>query len=578
MNNLSLVRIFYPFLKPYWWQIVSALVVLPLSSFSYAVQPLILQKAIDGPLMHSNLSGLWIYVLFLLLAVAANFLLQVYQFLIMNKVGQNAVANIRLALFSHLERLSMSFFDRTPVGRSVSRITSDMEQLAESFVGGLVLILLDIFNIIGILLFMFYLNWQLSLAVSIFLIPIYFMTTYYQEMYRQANLDARRELAKLNSFLQQNVVGITVVQVLNSAQKSMEKFAKNNLKYFKANDESIKADAQLSAGIEAVSMIAIAALIFISSWLLIPGSHGFLTTSSLTIGVILAFIQYAQSLFEPIRNLSDRFTVVQSAFTSIERMQELLDEPIEINDPLGDQQLPLIASPVIEFKNVSFKYSSEDDHWVLNDLSFQVKQGQRVAIVGRTGSGKSTIIKLLTRLYEVQQGSIQINGIDIKDYKQNDLREMVAVIHQDSYIFAGDLEENIRLGRNPSKLNMNLVKPFLDAAPNLSLNTVLSERGVNISSGEEQVLNFARAIVTDPPILVLDEATAKIDLKTEKRIQNAMKEFLQNKTAIIIAHRLETIRNCDVIFCLDSGRIVESGTHDELMQKQGAYRKLIEAK
>jgi ATP-binding cassette subfamily B protein len=315
----------------------------------------------------------------------------------------------------------------------------------------------------------------------------------------------------------------------------------------------------------------------------------------LTIGVILAFIQYAQSLFEPIRNLSDRFTVVQAAFTSIERMQELLDEPVEIKDLIdtvnGERSTvngvclykdsvdlsPPTVDHLIVFSNVSFKYSSNDDHWVLRDLSFELKQGQRIAIVGRTGSGKSTIIKLLTRLYEPQQGSILINGIDINQYKQSDLREMVAVIHQDSYIFAGDLEANLCLGRDVSKLNMDLARPFLAAAPNLNADIVLSERGANISSGEEQVLNFARAVITNPPILVLDEATAKIDLKTERQIQRAMKEFLRNKTAIIIAHRLETIRNCDLILCLDSSSIVESGTHDELMQKHGVYRRLIEA-
>ncbi len=583
MNDLKLLQIFYPFLKPYRWQIFLATLVLPLCSFTYSVQPLIMQRAIDGPLAHGDLSGLWVYVVALFAVVIANFFLQIYQFLVMNKVGQNAVANIRLALFDHLEKLSMSFFDRTPVGRSVSRITSDMEQLAESFVGGFVLIMLDIFNILGILIFMFWLNWQLSLAVSIFLIPVYFITDYYQEMYRQANLDSRRELAKLNSFLQQNVVGISVVQALNSAQKSMEKFAKNNLRYFKANDESIKADAQLSAAIEAVSIIAIAALIYMCSLLIYHGpnfSFANFLNQSLTMGMIVAFIQYAQSLFEPIRNLSDRFTVVQSAFTSIERMQELLAEPEEIKDPISTidaQASATTANPIIEFSNVSFKYSTEDSHWILRGLNFKVEPGQKVALVGRTGSGKSTIIKLLTRLYEVQEGAIKVNGIDIRDYKQHELREMITVIHQDSYIFAGDLESNISLGRDVSKLDMNLAKPFLKAAPNLSADIQLSERGVNISSGEEQVLNFARAVVTNPPVLVLDEATAKIDLKTEKQIQTAMQEFLQGKTAVIIAHRLETIRKCDLILCLDHGRIVESGTHEELMFKNGVYKKLIDA-
>lgn len=551
MNNIGLIRILSPFLKRYTWQITIALVLLPLSSFTYSVQPLILQKAIDGPLTAGNLDTLGIYVLALAAAVIANFLLQIYQFLLMNKVGQNVVANIRFELFAHLEKLSMRFFDRTPVGRSVSRITSDMEQLAESFVGGLVLILLDIFNVIGILAFMFYLNWKLSLAVSVFLIPIYFITGYYQEVYRKANLDARKELSALNSFLQQNIVGISVVQLLNSANKSMRKFAENNLGYFKANDESIRADAQLSAAIETISIIAIASLIYISM-LIILGKSAFI--DGLTIGIILAFIQYAQSLFEPIRNLSDRFTIVQSAFTAIERMKQLLDEPIEIKDGTIDH----IDSKnlTIEFKDVWFKYDiHEDSHWILKGLSFKVEPGQKVAIIGRTGSGKSTIIKLLTRLYEPQRGEILIGGINIQDLKQSTLRELIAVVHQDSYIFAGDLDANINLNRDPAKLNTSLAKAFLELAPKLDSKISLSERGANISAGEEQVINFARAVVTNPPILVLDEATSSVDVSTEKQIQKSLQEFLQNKTAIIIAHRLETTKFCDLVLKIKNGKL-----------------------
>ncbi|MDA1021380.1 MAG: ABC transporter ATP-binding protein [Cyanobacteria bacterium] len=543
MNNWQLIKTLYPFMKPFKWQIIIALAILPLSSATYSIQPVLLQKAVDGPIAAFDLAGLWTYALFLLGAVAINFVLQVAQFYIMNKVGQSMVADIRYSLFVHLESMSMSFFDRNPVGRSVSRVTSDMEQLAESFVGGLVLILLDIFNILGILLFMFYLNWRLSLVVSVFLIPIYFITIYYQELYRKANLMARKELAKLNSFLQQNIVGISVVQVLNSTAKSMNKFAEYNRQYFKANDESIKADAWLSATIEMISLFAIIALIYISSKIF--------ASSVLSIGMILAFIQYSQALFEPIRNLSDRFTVIQSAFTAIERMSELLDEPISIQDhkSLTCTQENKDA-PLINFKNIQFQY--QDKTPVLNDVSFQVQQGQKIAIIGKTGSGKSTIIKLLTRLYELDQGLIEINGVDIKEIPQYELREKIAVIHQDTYIFAGNLESNIKLGRDESKLDMQLAQRFLDLAPGLRQERDLLNLS-NVSSGEEQVINFARALVARPEILVLDEATAKIDLETEKAIYELLNEYIKGKTLITIAHRLETIKSADLVLKLENG-------------------------
>lgn len=550
-GNFELLKLLLPYFKPYWVSISLVLLILPLGSITYSVQPIIMQRAVDDLLESGSSSNLWTYALALLGVVILNFIIQVYQFWVMNSVGQKSVAEVRNNLFAHLEKMSMSYFDRTPVGRSISRLTSDMEQLADSFSGGLILILFDVFNVLGIIAFMFWLNTKLTLVIGLFLVPIYFLSVYYQKRFRESNLKARQELSKLNSFLQQNIVGIQVVHVLNSLEKNMKKFNEDNEKFFKANDQSIRADAQLSAYIELVSLFAIAAMIFLCRNLLI-------SDAAVTIGVVLAFLQYSQQLFEPIRNLSERFTVIQSAFTAAERIKQLIDEPIEIKD--GSLSLQVEPSnsgktegvilneceksrnPLIEFKDLWFRYSKDTD-WILKDLSFKIFKGEKVAITGRTGSGKSTIIKLLTRLYEAEKGSIKVCGIDIKDLKQDDLREFVAVIHQDSYVFAGDLESNIKLGRE--NLDLEIAKPFLEASK-LELDTELDNRASNISAGEGQVLNFARAVVSNPEILVLDEATASIDIETEKQIQNSLEEFLNNdKTAIVIAHRLNTVEFCD---------------------------------
>lgn len=590
-NNLQNIKILYPYMKPYLWKMILVLLIVPIGSFTFSVQPIIIQKAIDGPLRSANYSGLWVYSSWLAVMVFVNFITQVVQFWIMSEVGQNVVANARFDLFRHLENLSLSFFDRTPVGRSVSRITSDMEQLAESFSGGVILIILDFFNIAGILIFMTYLNWQLSLVVGFFLIPIYLLNNHYQKVFRESNFKSRQELSKLNSFLQQNIVGIFVVHALNSIDKSMEKFAEFNKAYFKANDENIKADAQLSAYTELVSLLAIAALILVGMFIIQGKSE------LLSIGVLVAFTQYAQSLFEPIRNLSDRFTIVQSAFTSLERINELKSEEIEVKDP--EIPVPLVLNqgdcyvagaprndgnvlvpthedkPLIEFKNVWFKYEgikleenteekTPENQWVLQGINFSMKLGQKVAFIGRTGSGKSTIIKLLTRLYDPQEGEILINGINLKNFRQDDIHDQISVIHQDSYIFAGNLIENIKLNRSEKDLDLKLVSPILDTTT-LPRDILLSERATNISSGEQQVINFARALVSKPEIVVLDEATAKIDIHTEKRIYSILDHYLETRSAIIIAHRLETLKHCDLVFHLEHGRIINSGRPEEVI-------------
>ena len=530
------------------------LLLLPLSSISFSIQPVIMQRAIDGPLSKGDFSGLWVFALALGLAVLFNFFAQIWQFWLVNIIGQDLIASLRLKIFSHLERLPMSFFDKTPVGRSVSRITSDLEQLSESLAGGLVLVVLDLLNIVTILVFMLYLSPVFALVVSSFLIPIYFLSIYYQEKFRKANLDSRQELAKLNSFLQQNIVGISVVHALNSIKKSMRIFDDNNKKYFQANDQSIKADAQLSALIELVSLLAIVCLIWLSLKIIDSTFH-----IPISIGIILAFIQYTQSLFEPIRNLTDKFTVIQSAFTALERVNQILEEKEEIFDIKNPLKIPALNTlqnqPLIEFKNVWFRYSPNLP-WVLQNINLKIYPGQKVAFVGKTGAGKTSIIKLMTRLYEVTSGEILLGGVNIKDIAQDDLRAFIGTVHQDSYIFAGDLLHNIQLNRNYSQIDWSLVQDMLSKS-SLKLETQLSERATNISSGEEQLINFARVFSAHPPVIILDEASAKIDVKTENHLQQVLTKHIKNKTLIYVAHRLETISHCDRIYTLERGKIID---------------------
>jgi ATP-binding cassette, subfamily B, multidrug efflux pump len=554
MKNLELLKILKPFLKPYLKKLFLVLLLLPLSSISFSIQPVIMQRAIDGPLSKGDFSGLWVFALALGLAVLFNFGVQIWQFWLVNIIGQDLIASLRLKIFSHLERLPMSFFDKTPVGRSVSRITSDLEQLSESLAGGLVLVVLDLLNIVTILVFMLYLSPVFALVVSSFLIPIYFLSIYYQEKFRKANLDSRQELAKLNSFLQQNIVGISVVHALNSIKKSMRIFDDNNKKYFQANDQSIKADAQLSALIELVSLLAIVCLIWLSLKIIDSTFH-----IPISIGIILAFIQYTQSLFEPIRNLTDKFTVIQSAFTALERVNQILEEKEEIFDIKNPLKIPALNTlqnqPLIEFKNVWFRYSPNLP-WVLQNINLKIYPGQKVAFVGKTGAGKTSIIKLMTRLYEVTSGEILLGGVNIKDIAQDDLRAFIGTVHQDSYIFAGDLLHNIQLNRNYSQIDWSLVQDMLSKS-SLKLETQLSERATNISSGEEQLINFARVFSAHPPVIILDEASAKIDVKTENHLQQVLTKHIKNKTLIYVAHRLETISHCDRIYTLERGKIID---------------------
>ena len=403
-KDFELLKLILSFAKPYKKTLLGTLLILPLSSIAFSIQPAIIQKAIDGPLKTGDFNLLKTYVLFFLAAITVNFIIHLCQIWIINGTAQRIITDIRQKLFEHLESLPMSFFDKNPIGRNVTRITSDVEQLTDSFAGGLIAVIIDLFNIVTIIAFMLYINWKLCLILVFFLIPVTILANFFQKSYRSSNLNARKKLSSLNSFLQQNIVGISVVQMLNCADKNKKIFNDSNEEYFKANDKSIWADANFSAGIELIGIISIVSLVFISKEILIK--------QALSIGTIIAFLQYAQTLFEPIRNLSDRFTTIQSGFTAAERISELLQEENTIKET-KDQNLKLTNAEteyLIEFDDVWFKYNTEENSkWILQGLSFKVKANEFIAIIGKTGAGKSTIIKLLTRLYEPQKGSIKIS-------------------------------------------------------------------------------------------------------------------------------------------------------------------------
>lgn len=570
MNNSDLLKFLYPFAKPYYKRFIISFFLLPLGALAFSVQPFFVQKAIDGPLKVGDLNGLMPLVIGLVTAIVSHFVLQATQVWITNSTAQKIVADLRLKAFSHLESLPMTFFDNNPVGRTVTRITSDIEQLSESFAGGLILVITDMLNIVWVLAFMFSLSWQLTLVVLGLLLPMLFVARHFQRQYREANLNARKELSKLNSFLQQNIIGVTVVHMLNSLDKSMKIFADINKVYFEENNKTIKADAQFSASIELVSILVIALMIFVS--------HKIVVAGALSIGVIIAFLQYTQVLFDPVRNLSDRFTIIQAGFTAAERIKQLLDEPLEIHDPcpqrakeVEDAYVVKPGQSLVEFDEVKFAYL--EDELVLNKLNLNIKAGEKVALVGQTGCGKSTVIKLISRLYDISSGAIKFAGQSLSDYQQSFLRKQIATVHQDSYIFEATLAENVTLDRPGADLEA--VKPLLKLLDR-DINEQLNARGTNLSAGEKQVISFARALAVKPKLLVLDEATANIDVQTETAIYKVLKSSFSDLTMISIAHRLETILDSDVIFCLEKGQVKESGNHAELITQNGSYKDLYD--
>jgi ATP-binding cassette subfamily B protein len=509
--------------------------------------------------------------LFLASLIAA-FGLRYSQNLIMQRMGQDVMYDMRSNIFSHLQRQSLSYFDHNPVGRMMSRLTSDVDALNELLSSGVVAIVGDFVALVGIVIVMLLLDWKLAL-VSLAVLPvIYVVSQRFQSWMRRTNSDQRIRLARVNAFLQENLSGMLVLQLFNREKRQAEEFDRLNKHYLEANVEALRAFALFFPIINLCYALAVALLLWYGA--------GAVLSQVVTVGVLVAFFQYTERAFQPIRDLAEKYNIMQAAMAAAERIFVMLDEPITIQDTAHPVALEHVKGD-IEFRHVNFEYNPGEP--VLKDVSFQIPAGTSVAIVGATGAGKTSIISLLGRFYDVQNGAILLDGVDVRRVRQQQLRRHIGVVLQDAVLFSGTIAGNIRLlDESITDAQVRHAAEFVNAAGFIEAlpdgyEHEVKERGTNLSVGQRQLLAFARAIAFNPEVLlVLDEATSSVDTETEALIQDALEKLMAGRTSIIIAHRLSTIRHVDRIIVLHKGRVVEEGTHDELIARGNFYYRLYQ--
>lgn len=562
------------YLRPYMkWVIISVALTVGVA-LATTIRPYLTKIAVDNYIANKDSAGLLRIILFLFATLIVQGLLQYTMTYLTQWVGQKTIYDLRMELFAHLQKLSMRFFDRNPVGQLVTRLTNDIEVLNEMFSSGIVMIFADIFTIAGILFFMFSLSWQMTLISLSVVIPLIYATMVFRRKVRTAYRDVRYYLAQMNSFLQEHISGIMVVKIFGKEKTTLSDFERINLDHTKANKKSVFYYSVFFPVVEFIGALSVSLIIWYGGGEVVRSMVG-----GITIGVLISFLQYSEMFFRPIRDLSEKYNIMQTAMASSERIFRLLERDDFIPEPLN----PITLSNVkgnIEFRNVSFAYVKDD--YVLKDISFSIKQGERVAFVGATGAGKTSIMNLICRFYDIQKGEILIDGVNIKDITQQNLRKNIGLVVQDIFLFSDSVKNNISLGDadiSDEKIRAAAkiigIEDFVEQLPEKFEQNV-KERGVTLSQGQRQLITFARALAYDPKILILDEATSSVDTLSEILIQKAIDKLMEGRTSIIIAHRLSTIQKCNKIIVMHKGVIREVGNHQELLELGGIYSKLYQ--
>lgn len=575
--DLKVIRRLLKYLRPYWKLAVAALVLTLITNVVMSTQPYFTKMAVDDFIMPRSSDGIGLFALAFFGVFLFRFIFSYVQEILLNKIGQRVMFDIRTELFTKLQRQEVAYFDRYPVGRTMTRLTGDVDSLNELFTSGVIDVLGDLVVIFAYLAWMFGLNWKLA-VVSLITVPLLFVSTNWFRKHARSGFDrVRTRNAKLNAFLQEYISGAQTVQLFNAESKAQRRFSEINDDYRNANIETIYYYSIFYPLVDFIGAIGIAVVIFAFGF----ESLGGLSTPGaiLTVGILASFIQYSLLLFQPIRDLSDKFNVLQAAIVASHRIFLLLDRDIEITTPAEPKKTGKAVGR-IEFENVWFAYKGED--WVLKDVSFKVDLGESIALVGHTGSGKTTVTNLLMRFYDIQKGRILLDGVDIRDWELHDLRSIFAVVLQDVFLFSGSIENNIRLGND--EIDMDRVEwaakevradEFIQKLDGKYASEV-RERGAGLSVGQKQLISFARALAFDPTILILDEATSSIDTETEQLIQRAVERVMEGRTSLVVAHRLSTIQKCDRIIVLHHGELREMGTHNELLANRGLYWRLYQ--